>query len=155
MCIRDSFRDEARQRPGLRALCLLDRDDEAGPDPATAASSESSGLEYFTWSRRHIESYLLVPAAVRRVLEAGERAKLDRAVRDHFPAPGDERALREMDAKRLLGKKGPIVRILGRPLSLAQVARATREQELHQDVRDLFAKLARELSDTQPTLHRH
>jgi hypothetical protein len=145
----EHFTEERRARPGLRALCILDRDDDDGPAPG-----DHDNLGFFTWSRRHIESYLLVPDAVRRALGGGEGPKLDRAFRDHFPAPGDEHALRALDAKRLLGRKGPIARALGRPLPLTRVARATREPELHVDVHDLFTRIGRELGAVEPTQHR-
>src|SRR4029453_5356301 len=47
-----------RRREALgvaRGLCVLDGDLPSAPAPEAC-----EGLEYFTWSRRHIESYLLV-----------------------------------------------------------------------------------------------
>lgn len=124
--------------PGARALCVLDRDDGAGaaPDP------NGFELEFFTWSRRHIESYLIVPAAIRRALGLPEHdRRIERAIERHLPDAGDESAWRELDAKRLLAPQGPLPRALGRALPLSRIARATRESELHADVHALFARV--------------
>lgn len=125
-----------------RALCLLDRDGGGGSQPS---AQDAPGLEFFTWSRRHIESYLLVPAAIRRALGLPETdPQVDRILRACLPAPTDEEAYREMDAKRMLGPKGELVRALGRPISLPRIARATRATELHPDVHALFDRLRSE-----------
>jgi hypothetical protein len=133
------FRSQGGTASGLRALCILDRDDGAATQPS---SDGESGLEFFTWSRRHIESYLLVPAALRRTLCLGQgEAQLQRVLGEHLPAPCDEAAFRNVNAKRLLGPKGILPRALGRPIPLSGVARATRESELHPDVHELFVRL--------------
>jgi hypothetical protein len=124
--------------PGARALCVLDRDDgsSAPPDP------NGFDLEFFTWGRRHIESYLVVPAAIRRALgvPAHDR-RIERCISRELPGPGDESAWRELDAKRLLAPQGALTRALGRPLPLSRIARATRADELHDDVHALFARV--------------
>jgi hypothetical protein len=112
-----------------RGLCVLDRDrDHSLPDlPAEA------GLELFVWSRRHIESYLLVPPALRRVLrDAGPRAI--RSLADGLPEPDDERGWRDLDAKRRLAATG-------QRFPWGRVARSLRNDELHPDVRELLARL--------------
>jgi hypothetical protein len=132
------FRGVGGAASGARALCVLDRDD--GTDEQQ--SPGEPGLEFFTWSRRHIESYLLVPAAIRRALApADDDGRIERLLRQHLPPNGDERAYRDVDAKRLLGPSGVLSRALGRPLALSRIARATRETELHADVHALFARL--------------
>ncbi len=145
----EHFEELHRRQPGLRALCILDRDDHLG------TPEHPGNLEFFTWSRRHIESYLLVPGALSRSLASGnartkDRDRFERALREHLPDPGDERAHREVNAKALLGRKGPLARVLGRPLRLASVARATRETELHPDVHSLFTRLRLELGVVTP-----
>lgn len=141
----EHFESRHRNRPGLRALCILDRDDHEG------TPQHPGNLEFFTWSRRHIESYLLVPEALRRILSrSDDSSRLERAVREHLPDPGDEQAHRDVNAKALLGRKGPLARVLGRPLPLARIARATREAELHPDVHSLFTRLRFELGDVEP-----
>ena len=137
-----------RGEDGTRALCVLDRDDGSAflPPPP-----EEPGLEFFTWGRRHIESYLLVPGAIRRAMGLREHdARLERVLREHLPEGGDEGVYREVDAKRLLGPKGVLARALGRPLPLSRIARATREAELHTDVHALFARLREELGFADP-----
>jgi hypothetical protein len=124
---------------GIRALCILDRDDGAASLPFRDGEH---GLQFFTWSRRHIESYLLVPSALRRALCLGESdAQLGRILGRHLPPAGDESAFQNVDAKRLLGPNGVLPRALGRPVPLSGVARATRENELHPDVHELFGRL--------------
>jgi hypothetical protein len=62
-------------------------------------------------------------------------------MRAHLPALDDERALRDLDAKQLLGRKGPLARFLSRPVAPGRIARAMRCEELHPDVRALFARI--------------
>ena len=123
---------------GARALCVLDRDDGEG----VGLPDAEPGLEIFTWSRRHIESYLLVPEALGRALgRADGRGQLVRLLREHLPADGNEEAWRAVDAKRLLGPGGLLPRALGRPIDLARVARMTQAAELHPDVHSLFGRV--------------
>jgi len=123
---------------GVRAICVLDRDggDEALPD------TNGYDLRFFTWTRRHIESYLLVPQAIRRALDLpeGDR-RVERLLLELLPKAGDEPAWRSLDAKRLLTQRGPIPRALGQALPLARIARSTREAELHPDVHALFGEV--------------
>lgn len=132
----EHFRDLGGAADGRRALCVLDRDhDGAVPD-----ETSEEGIEFFTWRRRHIESYLLVPGAIERSLRQRDTSgRVGRALRDHLGH--SEEALESLDAKRLLAPDGPVARSLGRPLSLSKVARATRANELHDDVHECFARL--------------
>jgi hypothetical protein len=124
--------------PGARALCVLDRDDGGGSPP----DANGFDLEFFTWSRRHIESYLVVPAAIRRALGLPEHdRRIERAIERHLPDGTDESAWCELDAKRLLAPQGALPRALGRALPLARIARATHESELHPDVHSLFRRV--------------
>ena len=133
------FRALGGSRSGRRALCILDRDD--GDAPA-AASEDEPALEFFTWGRRHIESYLLVPAAIARALRLPDgEARALRVLREHLPAAGDEEAWRELDAKRLLEPGGPLARALGVEVRPAAIARSMRAAELHADVHACFARL--------------
>jgi hypothetical protein len=138
----EHFRGLGGAAAGARALCVLDRD---GGAEAQLASPEP-GLDLFTWSRRHIESYLLVPDAIRRALARRDDAsRVDRLLRRHLPNGADEEVYRAVDAKRLLGPGGLLPRALGQRIDLSRVARATRETELHGDVHALFARLREEL----------
>lgn len=133
------FRRRGGAAAGARGLCILDRDDGR---VELSSSSAERGLEFFTWSRRHIESYLLVPNALSRALCLGDRAAcLDRVIGEHLPDLDDEDAFREVDAKRFLGPNGALPRALGRPVPLSGVARATRESELHPDVHRVFERM--------------
>jgi hypothetical protein len=122
---------------GSLGLCVLDRDE----DPAAQPEAQD-GLEIFTWSRRHIESYLLVPAAIRRTLSLpASDHRLEALLERELPDAEDESGWRVFDAKRLLAETGPLARLVGRPLPLARIARATREHELHADVHEMFGRL--------------
>lgn len=141
------------ERPAL-ALCVLDRDDV----PYDAGELlRAAQLETFTWQRRHIESYLLVPAAIRRAFGAADRrGRLPRLLREHLPPPDDERALCDVDAKRLLGPQGPIARAMGRRPDLGRIARCTEDGELHGDVHALLARLrdaVEAVAPPQPQVH--
>lgn len=143
----DHFRRLGGFDAGARALCVLDRDDVG----ESAPEIDEPGLEFFTWSRRHIESYLLVPEAIERSLEEsrGDR-RVARLLRAHLPEEGDEDAYRRFDAKHALGPKGILSRALGRPIALSKIARVTREAELHPDVHALFARLRTGLDSVMP-----
>jgi hypothetical protein len=121
-----------------RGLCVLDRD---GGEAATLPEPGGVDLELFTWSRRHIESYLLVPDAIRRGLGSRERG-LDRLLREEIPSLDDEAALGAVDAKRLLDRRGPVARLLGRPVDPGRIARAMRPEEIHPEVHALLARIA-------------
>ena len=132
------FAEQRAERPELRAICVLDRD--GGSEPTGPA--RLPGLEFFTWSRRHIESYLLVPGAIGRSLRVPDRdGRVARVLRQHLPAWDDERMLRDLDAKRLLASHGPLARGLGQPLALGRIARVMRHDELHADVAALIVRL--------------
>jgi len=120
-------------------LCILDSD-----LPATPTPEAGDGLEVFTWRRRHIESYLLVPAAIERAARAGD-TRLRRLLDEELPHPSDEGALLSFDAKRFLGPKGPLARQLGRTLAPGWIARTMRADEIHEEARGLCARLAASL----------
>lgn len=135
--------------PGAAGICILDRDD--GTPQAVADAGE--GLELFIWSRRHIESYLLVAGAIRRGLgRAPGGQRFERLLRASLPA--GESALRDAAAKQLLSGNGPLARALGRPLPLGRIARAMRPSELHADVHALLARLEALLSPAPPQILR-
>jgi hypothetical protein len=137
------FLEQRERRPGLRGLCVLDRDGGGEPIPP-----DLPGLEVYTWSRRHIESYLLVPAAIQRSLRRGDAgARAARLLRLHLPDGDDEGALRDFDAKRLLARQGPLARELGQPLAPGRIARFMRPEELHVDVSTLIERLRTLLLD--------
>lgn len=129
--------------PGLRGLCVLDRDGEEAP----LEHPDAPGLAFYTWSRRHIESYLLVPAAIGRCLRRrADRARVERCLRQELPAWRDEERLRTFDAKRVLARDGALARTLGRPLRPGRIARAMRDGEFHEDVLELFRRLREALA---------
>jgi len=133
---------------GLAGLCVLDRDD--GNQPPLPGSGVP-GLEFFTWGRRHIESYLLVPAAIQRTLKAPDGdPRIRRAIDAALPGSVDEAAYGQIDAKRLLGPNGALPRVVGQPISVHRVARATRAEELHPDVHRLFDRMREELGVADP-----
>jgi hypothetical protein len=135
----EHFRRLGGSEGGLRGLCVLDRDDGPAAEPADGVEP---GLEFFTWGRRHIESYLLVSAAILRTLRLREDdPRVERALREHLPPERDEQAWRDLDAKRLLAPGGPLPRALGVELRPASIARSMRPAEVHADVLACFARL--------------
>jgi hypothetical protein len=132
------FRELRATAAHARGICILDRDDT----PVETPGPHEPGLEYYTWRRRHIESYLLVPRAILRGAGLAPRdARLQRIVEHHLPEPADEDALRDLNAKALLAGSGPLARALGRPLPPGRIARAMERDELHGDVLDLLGRV--------------
>jgi hypothetical protein len=146
----EDFQRRGGADAGLRGLVVLDRDHH---DENELALAGEPGLELFTWRRRHIESYVLVPSAIRRVLEPRvDSARLERLMEDLIPDPDDESACRHVNAKRLLGNKGPLAQGIGHPLSPGQIARAMRADEFHPDMLDLFSRVRTGLGLVEPRL---
>lgn len=125
------FRRETQRSASARGLCVLDRDDGKQP-----LAESVPGLEFFTWPRRHIESYLLVAAAIgRHARGAADLERIEQLLRD------DGRSPEQMHAKTLLAPRGLLARELGCPISAAGVARAMRSEEIHPDVHALFDRV--------------
>jgi hypothetical protein len=146
----EHFRDLHGEDPHARAVCVLDRDLEDREPPASA---RVPGLEFYTWPRRHIESYLLVPDAIRRGARLpGDDAKIERFFRQTLPE--DEEGLRAVDAKRIFGRYGPLAACVGRSVPPVRVARAMRAEDFHADVHELLRRLreALGLRPTQPAV---
>jgi len=134
----EHFRGLGGRSAGVSGLVVLDRDHHAEDD----AVVEEPGLELFTWGRRHIESYVMVRSAISRFLAERSEVRLaERLVADVVPAADDEQAHRTLNAKHLLGSKGPLARDLGATLSPGDIARCMRAEELHADVLDLYERI--------------
>ena len=121
----------------LRGICVLDRDGHV----EDVAAGEPEGLEFFTWPRRHIESYLLVPVAMRRCMRMAPQDPRVGELLGDLPRNGSEQALRALDAKRLLAGKSALARELGASLSPARIARCMNRSDLHGDVLALLDRL--------------
>ena len=144
----EHFRSAGGSDAGLVGVCVLDRDDGNHPP---SPDSGVAGLEFFTWGRRHIESYVLVPTVIRRLVgESPDGPRLERIIEEHFPEEGDEAAYRRIDAKRLLGNKGPLAQGLGRVLTPGVLARSMRAEELHPDVVSLYERIEVGLAANAP-----
>jgi hypothetical protein len=89
----EDFQKRGGVSEGYSGLVVLDRDDHAhdGADAEGSLSVPTQvGLEVFVWSLRHIESYLLVPAAIRRMLRlAADDRSVERFIEQN--APGNTR----------------------------------------------------------------
>jgi len=135
---RSHFRELRDAHPDALGLCVLDRD---GNGHDLSPPEEEPGLEFHVWGRRHIESYLLVPEAIRRSLRLPSAdGRVTRACRRLLPAEDDENAFQDLDAKRLLAPEGELARAVGRPLQTGRIARAMREDDLHPEVRQLLER---------------
>lgn len=119
------------------ALCILDRD-----DPSEDCPESENGLEFYMWKRRHIESYLLVPRALTFALaDGGNLQQIERVIAREVPSHLKEHDFKTLDAKRLLGVKGPFARAIGKRPDLGRIARNIRLEELHSDVVRVLAKI--------------
>ena len=130
---------------GFSGLVVLDRDDHHDDSPG--ARPLEPGLERFVWSLRHIESDLLVPAAIRRIAPHAPDdrtllAWIDRHERANPRADAAPRRRVGPHAKRMLGAGGALGESLGVELRAGEIAKAMRRDELHSDVHDLFARIA-------------
>ena len=144
----DDFRRRGGATAGLAGLVVLDRDDHNDHnDDSPAPRMLEPGLELFIWSLRHIESYLLVPAAIRRIAPHApdDRTLLAWIDRHHDADPRVDAAPRRRvgpHAKRMLGAGGALGESLGVELRAGEIAKAMRRDELHADVHGLFARIA-------------
>ena len=135
----EDFRKRGGRESGWRGLVVLDRDHHLEDEVADSAPGDLAaepGLELFVWGLRHIESYLLVPSAIRR-LAAGFEG-VDQL--DALLAAELERD-RSLHAKRFLGAGGSLSEALGVDLRAGEIARAMRADELHADVRTLLGRI--------------
>lgn len=133
----EHFRALSITHTTVRGLCVLDRDADDAPRPPHVVEP---GLDFFTWGRRHIESYLLVPGAIRRSLKLpATDARVERYFRSALPA--SEAELGALDAKPLFATRGEFERLLGRAVRPIHVARAMHAGEIHADVLDVLARV--------------
>ena len=124
--------------PDATGICILDRDANRS---GSEAPPDEPGLEFYTWQRRHIESYLLVPDAIRRGMRLSEADSRAHLLRRLLPDPADLETLATLDAKRFLARDGQLAQELGRPASPGRIARAMRVEELDPEVRTLLGRL--------------
>jgi hypothetical protein len=160
------FQKRGGRAAGYSGLVVLDRDDYPGADggqvgqdefgsgeeitrgesaPAADVMTTEAGLEIFVWSLRHIESYLLVPEAIRRMLglDADDR-RVERSIEASAAlakSVGEGTGQATLHAKRILGCGGALSEALGAELRAGEIARAMRPEEFHGDVRRLFDRI--------------
>jgi hypothetical protein len=160
----DDFQKRGGAEAGYSGLIVLDRDHHDHHDHHDANPTQpepDGGLELFVWSLRHIESYLLVPSAIRRMLRLGaddrtvERFIESHSTQDAMATTKTKREARErssdaivsagvhdsLHAKRLLGAGGSLSEALGAELRAGDIARAMRIEDLHGDVHQLFDRI--------------
>ncbi|MEZ4334642.1 MAG: hypothetical protein R3F35_23035 [Myxococcota bacterium] len=139
----EDFQRRGGVEAGFAGLVVLDRDDH--PDRFEPGRVLAPGLELFVWSLRHIESYLLVPAAIRRVVpRAPDDRTLASWIAEHAAASDfatPSLPVASQHAKRLLGAGGILCESLGVELRPGEIARAMRRDELHADVHALFERI--------------
>ena len=133
------FRSQGGGASGARGLVVLDRDHRS---ESGSSWPVETGLEIFTWRRRHIESYALVPAAIRRSLRSRvEPRLLERLIEDYLPPLDDEEACAAANAKKILGSKGEFARSAGGRFSPEAVARCMRVEDFHPDIFALYDRI--------------
>ncbi|MAG29531.1 MAG: hypothetical protein CL908_01400 [Deltaproteobacteria bacterium] len=167
------FRKRGGAEAGLKGLIVLDRDHheedqtlgpilEAREEGSAAELSRDSesieggssrlaggepGLEVFVWGLRHIESYLLVPSAIRRILRLDRKDQhverlISEVISGSFSLRASQRAPDRLHAKRILGAGGSLSEALGTELHAGEIARSMRIDELHADIEALFDRIA-------------
>lgn len=127
-----------------RGLCILDRDDPEHLEGAYPKKFDpkASKLEFVVWKRRQIESYLLVPRAIRGCLaKHRDDPQLDRLLESWLPDPSDEKEFCKLNAKQVLGARGPIARYLGRPLRAQEIVRGMTPLEIHDDIKGVLVRI--------------
>ncbi len=146
-------------RVAPRGMCVLDRDDplRLGNDPGSGFGGDNaskSELEFVVWKRRQIESYLLVPGAIRRCIpKHRDEPQLDHMLGSWLPDPGNEHAFRSLDAKKVIGACGPIADYLGRPLQAQEIVRNMTPLDIHTDVKEVLVRVRDHLaSPAAPSL---
>ena len=146
----EHFREKIRGGRQGHGLVVLDRDHHSESDSLPLSEP---GLEFFTWRRRHIESYVLVPSAIQRLLgTAVDAAQFSRLMNDHLPHLDDEDFCRQLDAKRLLRPNGPLARDLGGQISASSIAGCMLPHEFHSDVIELYGRIESAMGLTPPKL---
>lgn len=141
------FRERGGADAGWQGLVVLDRDDHEEAETLAGLGSGwagEAGIELFVWSLRHIESYLLVPGAIRRVLGGKARdPRVDRMLARPELASRESRTSSSVEphAKRMLGSGGVLSEALGTELRAGAIARAMRREELHPDIHALFGRI--------------
>lgn len=165
------FRRRGGAEAGLSGLIVLDRDHHPAEDHATRdeallrqlergetrMSPREPGLEVFVWGLRHIESYLLVPSAIRRLLRLEDHDQrvervIAEAISGSLPpseAPAERTHGGGLHAKRILGAGGSLSEALGAELHAGAIARSMRSGELHADIDALFERIG-ELAGVVP-----
>lgn len=150
-------------KPDIKALCLLDRDSDAGPE----ARDLPQGFELYRWGRYEIENYLLQPGVIARFLEKDEdlftlgtvvadKAVLETEFGRNFPAGIDYMS----DVQSLSDIKGSefIVKVLGSTSmrlpkrDLYLIAKKAMPGEIHPHVRDALDRLNAILPAVSPAM---
>ncbi len=130
-----------------RGICILDRDTPHPGAPQEVLPDEPK-LDFVVWGRRHIESYLVVPEAIRRCLaRKADASSIDRFSADYLPQDIDEEYFHSFNAKHLLAGLGPIARTFGRPLRPRDIVHRMLPNEIHPDVRQVLATVSASLSE--------
>jgi len=147
------FRALQEEIPGLQALSLRDRDDEpigtTGSDLRDKSETQSAGFTALKWRRRHIESYLIVPAAVSRATGLSEETikntlaqAFGLAISDTFTASDCPSALLDAQGKAVL-TEGPSALLANTGRSVRDVAAELTPDEICEDLITFLDELQR------------
>ena len=128
------FESIRNNNPKLKGLIVLDRDSEKKAGLLTTAVTN---LSLFTWHRRHIESYLLNLAAIRKGLGRRWNSRIENFLYEQVPFD-DESSLRNFDAKHLFSQEGIFGKNSDFSLSTRQVSKAMLRTHFHQDIEEFF-----------------
>jgi hypothetical protein len=147
--------------PGIKGLCVLDRDNAPPPAPG----SMPAGMALRQWGRYEIENYLLIPDLLKRfvrvdpeslLFDATSLAVVDREFAANFPAGLDY--LQDIAALRDLKASDFIVDLLSKtsePLpkrDLFMLAKLMQPHEIHPDVRETLDAIAEIMPGSVPSV---
>jgi predicted ATPase len=146
------FRALAEEIPGLRAVSLRDRDDEnlssCGANLADLTQGSDADFTSLKWRRRHLENYLLHPAAVARATGRREEDVRQLLADDHSLAIGTNFTDSDCpDALALANGKSILVEddhalLADTDAKPLDVARCLRRSEVCDDIKTFFEVLA-------------
>lgn len=151
---RQLFNQLKREIPELKAISLRDRDDEAdntvGSDLVDKAQSlTNDGFIAMKWRRRHIENYLLHPAAIARSTGKTEQEICDFFSEKHYMVIPQNFAVTDV-AMSLRDARGKEISTRGTSsievtynLTRYQIAENTSKAELAEDVVTFLTALSK------------
>jgi energy-coupling factor transporter ATP-binding protein EcfA2 len=131
--------------PGMRALCIIDGDNQEQPDQEMI----TGGLKVLRWRRYEIENYLLIPDAIKRfagplpLFESGIEEEFWKQIPKGTDLFGDHVSLVRIKASREF--LVPLLESIGKPIpprDLYLIAAKMKPEEIHPEVKEKLDTIA-------------